>query len=277
MVQAVCGVSELQWWSELDRNASSERLALLQELVRRRRRREPLAYVLGEWSFRRLDLCVGPGVLIPRPETEMVVEVALGELRMLQDQAMLAQAERSSLAPDRRSQRMVDLGSGSGAIALSMVDECRELTCFAVERSHGAAEVMKQNLLRHPDLAVRVELRIGSWFRALPTSLLASLDLVVTNPPYVSESEWRALAPEVAAWEPRQALVPGATGLEAMEEILHEAPRWLRRPGTLVSEIASEREVQSLMIAESAGAHEVHVVPDLVGRPRILVARWLAS
>jgi len=227
-------------------------------MLERRRAGEPLQYVLGLWSFRRLELVVDRRVLIPRPETEMVVEVALDELRRLS-------GERRLLA--------VDLGTGSGAIAISLALEAPFARVWGTDRSEEALAVARANLSgMGAAVATRVRLSAGDWFAALPPNLRGQVDVIVANPPYVGAGE--VLPAEVADWEPTDALVAGPTGLEAVAEIVAGAPRWLRRPGAMVIEIAPHQAPAAVELAEAAGFDEVAVLPDLAGRPRALVGRY---
>jgi len=156
----------------------------------RRESGEPLQYVLGSWAFRSLELMVDPRVLIPRPETEQVVEVALGEIRR------------------HRRPVVADLGTGSGAIALSVVAEVAGAQVWATDTSEAALAVARANLAGLAGMAAtRVRLARGSWFSALPAELRGRLSVVVSNPPYVADAEVASLPAEVAEWEPREALV----------------------------------------------------------------------
>lgn len=231
-------------------------VAFVEMMVERRRLGEPLQYVLGIWGFRRLDLVVDRRVLIPRPETESVVEVALAELRRLH--------------PDRPV--AVDLGTGSGAIALSVALEVPRALVWGTDRSEEALAVARANLSGMGSrVATRVRLAAGDWFDALPADLQGEVDLVVSNPPYVGAEE--ALPAEVADWEPTGALVAGPTGLEDVARILAAAPRWLRRPGAVVVEIAPHQAERAAELAVEAGFDAVDVRPDLAGRLRAVVGR----
>jgi release factor glutamine methyltransferase len=241
----------------LDDVVTARPAAHFEQMVERRAAGEPLQYVLGAWSFRSLDLYVDARVLIPRPETESVVEAALGELRRL--------APRSPLA--------VDLGTGSGAIALSVAREMPGVEVWGVDRSADALAVARANASGLGRAGTAVRLVEGSWFQPLPPLLRGQVDLVVSNPPYVAEREVDDLPPEVAQWEPRSALVAGPTGLEQIEAIVAEAPGWLSRPGALVVEVAPHQHRAVVALALGAGFGEAEVRPDLAGRPRALVAR----
>ncbi len=231
------------FWSMLDRRAAGE----------------PLQYVLGRWGFRTLDLYVDRRVLIPRPETERVVEAAINEL--VRDRTR----DRRPLA--------VDLGTGSGAIALSLAAERGDLEVWATDLSDAALAVARANLAGLGGPGARVRLAAGRWFDALPGSLRKRIDLVVSNPPYVAQSEVAGLPPEVADWEPIGALVSGPTGLEAIEAVVAGAADWLARPGALVVEHAPHQADAVAGLARRAGFGHVETRPDLARRARMVVAR----
>lgn len=224
--------------------------------MERRLAGEPLQYVLGVWGFRRLDLVVDRRVLIPRPETEVVVEVALEELARQEAGEPLA----------------VDLGTGSGAIALSLALEVPRARVWGTDRSPEALAVARANLAGMGSrVAPRVRLVEGDWYDALPGELRGRVDLIVSNPPYVAAVD--PLPAEVAEWEPAGALVAGPTGLEDVTRIVAAARSWLRRPGAVVVEIAPHQAEAAAGLAADAGFDEVQVRPDLAGRLRVLVAR----
>lgn len=245
----------------LDEPAAPRDVRRLGEMVSRRRWGEPLQYVIGSWAFRGVVLIVDRRVLIPRPETEEVVDVALMELGRLR-----AATGRAPLV-------VADLGTGSGAIALSMAKEASDIRMWATDRSSEALGVARANLAGLGGPATRVRLAQGSWFDALPSQLRGRLSLVVANPPYVSAFEMGELPEEVARYEPRQALLAGPTGLEALEEIVREAPPWLALPGSLVLEVAPHQADHLAERAHRAGFAAVEVRPDMAGRPRVLVGR----
>ena len=254
IIEEACGED---WAARLDEPVSARAGAYVARMVDRRAAGEPLQYVLGRWGFRHLDLLVDGRVLIPRPETESVVEVALEELR--------------ALGP---TPTVVDLGTGSGAIALSVAREVPDAHVWATDASGDALAVARANLAGLGGRAApRVRMVEGSWFAALPILLRGRVQLIVSNPPYVSEAEVPDLAPEVAGWEPRHALVAGPTGLEQIDVILTDAPAWLARPGVLVVEVAPHQAATVERMAYEAGFLDVKVLPDLVGRLRVLVAR----
>ena len=184
----------------------------------------------------------------------------------------VALSELSRVATADRPPTVVDLGTGSGAIALSVALEFGPTDVWATDASGEALAVARANLAGVGSLAAkRVRLAEGRWFAALPPSLRGKVDLVVSNPPYVASTE--VLPPEVGEWEPAEALVAGPTGLEALAEILTEAPGWMAHPGVLVVEIPALRAEEAVGMTRGAGFSEVEVRPDLSDRPRVLVGR----
>jgi release factor glutamine methyltransferase len=202
------------------------------ERVRRRARREPVAYILGRRGFRYIELAVDARVLIPRPETELLVEVAL-ELPA--------------------GARVHDVGTGSGAVALAIAQERPDLTVSASDASPAAVEVARANAARL-GLAVAIE-----HARGLPDPARGA-DLVVANLPYVRADEWAGLAPEIVRYEPREALVSGADGLDAIRELVGSAPAGLR--------VALEHgPAQAAAVRGMLGGSETRL--DLAGRERV--------
>jgi release factor glutamine methyltransferase len=245
----------------LDEPATRLAVAAAERMVERRLAGEPLQYVLGGWGFRSLDLFVDPRVLIPRPETEVVVGRALAELdRIVGD------------SPETDDPvQVVDLGTGSGAIALSIASERTRAQVWATDASADALAVARSNLAGVGRAARRVRLSEGSWFDALPHSLRGAVHLVVSNPPYVAADE--VLPAEVADWEPRDALVAGQNGTEALEAIVEGAADWLRPGGAVVAELAPHQAEVVEHLAVRAGLVGVRTFPDLAGRARVLRAR----
>ena len=234
--------------------------AHFESMVERRQAGEPVQYVLGHWAFRSLDLMVDRRVLIPRPETEQVVQVALAEL--------------DRVAGGEAAPVVVDLGTGSGAIALSIVAERPGVRLFATDSDPGAVDVASANLAGLGGFAAaRVRLLKGDWWSALPAELRGGIDVVVSNPPYIAAREMAGLGAEVRDWEPRTALEAGPSGTEAIASILNSAPGWLRPGGVAVLEIAPHQAAEARALAAEAGFAEILVRPDLAGRDRALVAR----
>ncbi len=242
LVAHILGVRRSELPLERDRVLVEEEASSLERLVARRVRREPLAYVLGEWGFRRLTLLVDSRVLVPRPETEVVVERCLARI------AGLAEP------------RVLDVGTGSGAIALALADEHPGALVTGLDASEGALEVARANAERTglPLELVEHDLRAG-----LPDG---PWDLVVSNPPYVRPEEIEALEPEVREWEPRDALV----GVGATEAVVHGALPVLAAGGALVLEIADRTADEVARLLERSGYADVRATLDLAGRERVV-------
>ena len=255
LVQRASGLEGAELIVGLERPASLADATFFYDMVERRLRGEPLQYVLGRWGFRVLDLEVDNRVLIPRPETEALTQMALEECRRIE--VRLA----------------VDLGTGSGAIALALAVEWTGIEVWATDISPDALAVAQANVAALGGIGEAVRLAQGSWYEALPAELAGAVDVIVSNPPYVAEFEVEDLPEEVRAWEPLSALVSGPTGLEAIERIVAEAPLWLAQPGSLLVEIAPHQAADAVAMARAARFGSAAVWPDLTGRDRILLAR----
>ena len=240
------GITRTELYADGDHQLTPEEDRQFRELVGRRAKREPLAYVLGEWGFRRLTLHVDSRVLIPRPETESLVERCLALLDGLAEP------------------RVLDIGVGSGAIALAIADEHPGARVVATDTSPGALEVAAENR-RRTGLTDRVELVQGELFAGLD----GPFDLVVSNPPYVSPDEIDRLDPEVARYEPREALVACGT----TEAIAEQAQSWLVPGGPLVLETGDGEAVTVADLLKSLGYEAVAVGQDLAGRERVVEGR----
>lgn len=258
IVERASGTEGAEYIVALGTPATERGVYFFDLMLGRRLRGEPLQYVLGRWAFRTLDLFVDRRVLIPRPETEVVAGHAISEL------ARLHRGGDSPLT-------VVDLGTGSGAIALSIATECPGVEVWASDVSHDALAVARANLVGIGPGATRVRLVDGSWFDALPAELRGAVDVFVSNPPYVADAD--PLPDEVLDWEPHRALFSGPTGLEALGQIVRGAIGWLKRPGSLVVELAPGQAGPLGDIAYSVGFDDVVVFDDLAGRERGLIAR----
>ena len=265
MVEDATGLDPGGLALEGDQPATVGAVRRVRAMVERRLAGEPLQYVLGHWSFRRLDLLVDARVLIPRPETEEVVEVALAELDRLVADAPLDVG---------RAPVVVDLGTGSGAIALSVAVERPGTEVVATDRSADALAVAAANLAGIGMAGARVQLCEGDWFDALERhrpDLQGRVDLLVSNPPYIGSAE--QLPAEVVDHEPLSALVAGERGTEALEHLIRGASRWLAPAGVLVLECAPQQAAALAAFARAHGFTPVDVVADLTGRDRMVVAR----
>ena len=237
------GVSRTELYADGD-EAPVDRERVFRELVARRAAREPLAYVLGEWGFRRLTLRVDPRVLIPRPETEMLVERCL------------------ELIADRAEPAVLDIGTGSGAIALAIADEHPGAQVSGTDTSADALAVAAENVAL---TGLRVELVEGELFAGLE----GPFDLVVSNPPYVAPDEVDALPPEVGEHEPHAALIESG----ASEAIAREALSRLVPGGSLALEVADGKARAVAALLRGLRYEEVTIGKDLAGRERVVDGR----
>jgi release factor glutamine methyltransferase len=236
----VLGLSRIELYTQHDRPLTDDERARARELVQRRGKREPLAYVLGDWDFRRLTLKTDARALVPRPETEVLVERALARIDGI------------------TTPRVVDVGTGTGAIALAIKHERPDAHVTATEVSPDALELARENAAGLDVQFVNADLLEG---------VQGTFDLVVSNPPYVLAEELESLQPELG-WEPRAALVDdGQT-----ERLADEARALLT--GWLVLEVHEDRAALMSDVLATLGYEDVGVVADLTGRPRIVEARW---
>lgn len=253
LLSAATGLSRVELYAYHDRPLSPEERATLRAGVRRRAAGEPLQYVTGEVAFRHIVIKVRPGVLIPRPETEVLVGEVLGELAGV------------------ASPLVADVCTGSGCIALSIAHEHGAAKVFASDISSLAVEVAAGNCARL-GLSGRVTVGEGDLFSPLPSELRGRLDAVVSNPPYIPSADVPDLPAEVAGFEPHLALDGGADGLDVYRRLLDEARAWLR-PGGLLAVELDERTTRKAAQAAQEWYEDVRVVADLAGRDRIVCAR----
>lgn len=254
IAQHALGLTHAQLLARGGREVDAKAAAGIEALLARRERGEPVAYLLGEKEFYGRSFAVTPDVLVPRPETELLVEAAV------------AAAQEAGGAV-----RFADLGAGSGAIGVTLALELPGALGLAVEKSPGALAVCAANAA-----ALGANGRLGlvlADFAAVPAAG-GSLDMVVSNPPYVSRAEYEALDPEVAAFEPRAALVPGESGLEAVEAVAAEAGRLLAPGGLLLVEIGwlQGPAVRAILEGQPWSA-ACEIRPDLAGLDRVAAAR----
>ncbi len=253
------GLERLGLYLQYDRPLTPEELDDFRPLLKRRARREPLQYILGSQPFRELDLTVDPRVLVPRPETETLVEEVLTWARHRVDVSGSAQLLDA-----------LDVGTGTGAIALSLALEGPFARVVATDVSGDALAVAKGNAAAAA-LEEKVEFREGADFGPLAEG--ERFDVIVSNPPYVADGDRTELEPEVSEWEPEGALFAGPDGLDVIRRLVAGAPRWLREGGLLALEIGAgqARAVEGLLEG-MGGWEEVGVRADLAGRQRIVMA-----
>jgi release factor glutamine methyltransferase len=248
LVEAACGVTRADIVGDPYREISPEKAARLDDYLERRIRREPVSHILGRRGFWNIMLGVTPGVLTPRPETEVIVDHAL------------------RLFPEGRSLRILDLGVGSGAILLAILAERPAARGLGVDVSEEALAVARENAA-NLGLAGRVALLRGDWTAGLAE---ADFDLVVSNPPYIATDVIETLDPEVRVYEPRLALDGGADGLDAFRRLAPEILRVLKPGGRFLVEIGYDQRAAVETLFREAGAVEVETLQDLSTHDRVV-------
>jgi len=246
LVAEVLGITRSELYAD-GREVSDDEAGRLESLAERRRAREPLAYILGEWGFRGLNLKVDGRALIPRPETEVVVERCLVHVR------------------DIPEPRVLDVGVGSGAIALSIADEHPGAKVVGVDYCASALSLAEENRAR-----TAVDGRVQLLKSDLLDEVAGQFDLVVSNPPYVSPDEYEGLQPEIRLYEPRKAVI----GVEVGAEIAREARSVLVPGGWIVLECGDGQGAHLAAELEVFGYTDVVQTPDLAGRDRVVEGRW---
>jgi release factor glutamine methyltransferase len=244
------GLKRMQLYLQFERPLAEAELEKIRPLVKRRSNREPLQYILGETEFAGVKLKVDRRALIPRPETELLIELI----------------EKNLPAPPAT---ILDLGTGSGAIALALAVKYPAAQVMGVDQSAEALALAGENnaLL---GLAERVEFLASDWFSAVPAG--RKFQLIVANPPYLSEGEVAEAQPEVKDHEPRAALTPGGDGSASLRKILADAQAYLAAGGLLACETGIAQHQQLLEQAAAAGYKKTLSLPDLTGRERYLLA-----
>lgn len=235
-------------WTRLRSEVDAGAEARLDAFVERRASGEPLAYILSSAVFWGIELEVGPGALVPRPETETLVEVAL------------------ELLDGRPSPLIVDVGTGSGAVAAALAHERPDASVLATECSEPALAYARRNA---GDLGVLV--LAGDLLGPLDPELQGRVDVIASNPPYVPEGRWDLLGPDVR-FEPAEALFAGPAGDEVLMALVGVAPRWLMSGGALALEVGTPEQAARVLDALSSW-DEAGVRDDLTGRPRVVWAR----
>ena len=238
----------------LDELVSERSGQQLHNMLQRFASGEPLQYVMGRWAFRQLDLLVDKRVLIPRPETELIVDIV-----------------KNHLGAKREAITLVDLGTGSGAIGLSLLHELPlgAATVWMTDESEDALHVARANAAGIGRPAIGARFAHGNWCDALPAELVGVCDVVVSNPPYIAEGDAEVEA-SVLQWEPSDALFAGVDGLADIAQIVQTAPKWLTTGGMLVTEMGYTQASAIQQLFNAAGFTHVTVHQDLTGRDRFV-------
>lgn len=253
LVGHALGLNRMRLYLEFERPLTEAELARIRPMVKRRSQREPLQHILGEVDFAGVKLKVDRRALVPRPETELLVEFVAAWA-----------AENPPVA------RVADLGTGTGAIALSLAALLPASAVVAVDRDESALALARENSAAI-SAGARVEFLQSDWFGSLPAG---PFDVIVSNPPYLAESEMAEVAPEVREFEPRSALVAADDGLADLRGIIAGAGRHLRRGGLLALETGPTQHAALLEAAAAAGYSRSESRRDLTGRDRFILAVW---
>lgn len=252
MVGHALGLKRMQLYLQFERPLAESELETIRGYLRRRGQREPLQYILGETDFLGMALKTDRRALIPRPETEYLVSLL---------------TEKMGASP----RRVLDLGTGTGAIALALATHWPEAQVLATDVSTDALALAQENV-EQVGLGGRVQLLQSDWYQQVPAD--ARFDLIVSNPPYLSDREADETLVEVKNFEPRIALTPGGQGLESIQRIIAGAPAHLNEGGLVAMEtgIAQHEAIAGLLVTAGFSRHEF--LPDLTGRPRFAWA-WI--
>ena len=265
----VLGVERIDLYMRYEQPVGDEDRGRLREFVRRRAEREPVRYLIGTCEFMSLALKVTRDCLIPRPETELLVEEVLRLAGVKRRPAGAAKPPVEPPAPVS----VIDLCTGCGCVAVSLAAYLPAARLTASDISPAALAVARGNAEAHA-VADRITLLAGDLYEPLDAADVQPADFLVANPPYVAEAEWPGLAPEIREHEPRTALVAGPAGTEVIERIIKGAAAYLRPGGTMLLEIGAAQGPPAAAMASAArGLADVRIVKDYAGLDRILVAR----
>ena len=255
------GMDASEFSAEQDQLVTVACAKSLDSMVRNRLSGVPLQYVMKRWAFRHLDVMVDERVLIPRPETEQVVQTALDIARKIGSNVAL---------------RVVDLGTGSGVIGLSMAFElgADAAHVWLTDASVDALDVARANMVGIGRAAANVRVAHGSWWNALPQDLAGRIDIAICNPPYIAQDS-SEVAPDVHMYEPHAALYAHDNGLADLRTVIEGAATWLKKSGWLVLEIGYQQGTDVLAMMTASGLIDAEIKKDLSGRDRIAVGRLL--
>jgi len=279
LMEAASGIPRWQFILDPEQSIPSDRSYLLESMVSRREAREPIAYILGVKEFWSLPLTVGHDVLIPRPETETLVEAVLEKISStfnVQRSTCKVQGSADENPPPSTlhpALTIVDLGTGCGAIALALAVEMPHALVYAIDRSPGACRIARRNI-ESLGLTSRVHCVQGDLLDPLRTiDAGGGCDLIVSNPPYIPSGACSALSPEIATYEPIEALDGGPDGLRYYRRIIEEAPAYLREGGWLTLEVGDGQAPAVMeLVRKTEGFGPAGVRQDVAGRDRVVFA-----
>jgi len=261
LLRHVLGIEQTDFYLSMGEAMDATAEREFQKLLLRRAGREPVAYITGHKEFWSLDFIVNPEVLIPRPETELLVELAL-------------KLSRANAGTSPRN--ILDLGTGSGAIAVSLAKELPQARIFAVDISAAAIEIARLNARRH-GVEERMGFFCGDLFEPVAEER-EGFDLIVANPPYIRSGELAGLAPEIREWEPNTALDGGADGLLYYRRIIAGAGDYLKAGGSILLELGDAMgEAVARLFADSGGFEPAQVYRDYAGKERVIAAAKISA
>lgn len=254
LCEEASGYDAQEFFDEIDELVGERPGLHLQEMLRRYGNGEPLQYVLGRWAFRHLDLMVDKRVLIPRPETEMLVDIVKNHLASISPPFLIA-----------------DLGTGSGVIGLSLLQELplESAIVWMTDASQDALNVAQANAAGLGRPAVGARFSCGNWCEALPSEMKGTLHAIVSNPPYIADGDSQ-VAESVLQWEPHDALFSGVDGLRDARTIIEDAMKWLAPSGLLAIEMGYTQGLAVQSIFETSGFLNVAIHQDLHGKNRFV-------
>ncbi len=277
LLSAACGLKRIDLYLYPDRPLDKSELDCLHGFVERRGKGEPLQYITGEAPFRYLQIKVREGVLIPRPETEVLVSEALACLpAQKKREGIWSKQEAKADEVAEASYLVADICTGSGCIACALASERPDLRVFASDISVTAIDLARENV-EALGLSQRISLFQGDLGEALPNDLVGQFDLVVSNPPYVPHFLLQDLPYEVSQFEPASALDGGEDGLDLFRPLLSWAKKALSSQGSFVCELYEGHLESAASFAREAGFASVRIVNDLTQRPRVLVCQLSAG
>lgn len=251
------GCQRIQLYTSFDKPLSKEELARFRLLYERRLVHEPVQYIVGSTNFMGLQLRVDPAVLIPRPETETLVEQALIVCREFEKDKDLS---------------IIDLGSGSGNIAIALAKFVKNATITSIDNSAEAIELARENAIAHK-VDAKIDFKLIDMFEPVDQLLLKRFDLLVSNPPYIPKEDWESLSTEVKRYEPSNALTDFKDGYEFHQRIIEIAPYLLRNGGFVLVEVGYGQAKQLRAMMHKAGFSDVSTTPDLQGVQRVVAGR----
>lgn len=274
LLSEATGLSRIDLYTNFDKPLTTEERATMREWVRRRAQGEPLQLICGTAPFRYLTLKVAPGVLIPRPETEVLVSEAFGELNLQKTCDVVVETEEGSsiISPQLAPVRVLDLCTGSGCIACAIASEYPAAQVLATDIAPEALALAKENV-QTLDLTKRVSVLENNLMQGFAERYKDSFDLIISNPPYIPTEVVQNLDREVKDFEPTLALDGGADGLDLYRNFINDAFICLVPGGVFAVELHETCLDEAAALAHKTGFEKVRIVQDLAGRDRILIAR----